>query len=98
MAHFFYEKIRRSAAPFWFELRDVGILQIFDSRAVLQRKIVDSPSEGIGGLDGFFHFLYEAAQKFESFQLFKIKIKKQKPIAVDVLIKDYLMAPETTLM
>ncbi len=29
------------AALFWFGLRDVGILQIFYSRAVIQRTIVD---------------------------------------------------------
>jgi hypothetical protein len=38
----FDEKIRQSAALFWFGLRDVGILQIFYSLAVLQRTIVDS--------------------------------------------------------
>jgi hypothetical protein len=38
----FDEKIRRSAAPFWLGLRDVGILQIFYSRTVIQRTIVDS--------------------------------------------------------
>jgi hypothetical protein len=38
----FDEKIHRSSALFWFGLRDVGILQIFYSRAVIQRTIVDS--------------------------------------------------------
>jgi hypothetical protein len=38
------EKIRQSAALFWFGLRDVGIFQIFYSRAILQRAIVDSPA------------------------------------------------------
>jgi hypothetical protein len=39
------EKIRQSTALFWFVLRDVGILQIFYSQAVIQRaKFVDSPS------------------------------------------------------
>jgi hypothetical protein len=32
----FDEKIRQSTAPFWFGLRDVGIL---NSRAVIQRTI-----------------------------------------------------------
>ncbi len=41
---FLDEKIRRSAALFWFGLRDVGILQIFYSRAIIQRTIVDSPA------------------------------------------------------
>ncbi len=40
----FDEKIRRSAAIFWFGLRDVGVPQIFYSRAVIQRTIVDSPA------------------------------------------------------
>ncbi len=40
----FYEKIRRSDELFWFGLRDVGIFQIFYSRAVLQSTIVDSPA------------------------------------------------------
>jgi hypothetical protein len=40
----FDEKICQSAALFWFKLRDVGILQIFYSRAVLQRTIVGSPT------------------------------------------------------
>jgi hypothetical protein len=40
----FDEKIRQSAALFWFGLRDVGILQIFFSRAVIQRTIVDCPA------------------------------------------------------
>jgi hypothetical protein len=38
----FDEKIRQSAALFWFGLRDVGILKIFYSRALIQRTIVDS--------------------------------------------------------
>jgi hypothetical protein len=36
----FDEKIRQSAAIFWFGLRDVGILY---SRAIIQRKIDVSP-------------------------------------------------------
>jgi hypothetical protein len=38
----FDEKIRQSAVLFWFGLRDVRILQIFYSRAVIQRTVVDS--------------------------------------------------------
>jgi hypothetical protein len=38
----FDKKIRQSDALFWFGSRDVGILQIFYSRAVIQRTIVDS--------------------------------------------------------
>jgi len=38
----FNEKIRQSAALFWFGLRNVEILQIFYSRAVIQRTTVDS--------------------------------------------------------
>jgi hypothetical protein len=44
----FDEKIRQSAAPFWFRLRDVGILKIFYSQVVIQRRIVGA---GIGGKD-----------------------------------------------
>jgi hypothetical protein len=40
----FDKKIRQSAALFWFGLRVVGILQIFYTRAILQRTIVDSPA------------------------------------------------------
>jgi hypothetical protein len=35
-------KIRQSATLFWFGLQDVGIYQIFYSRAVKQRTIVNS--------------------------------------------------------
>jgi hypothetical protein len=38
----FVEKIRQSAALFWFGLRIVGFLQIFYSLAVIPRTIVDS--------------------------------------------------------
>ncbi len=71
VALLFDEKIRQSTALFWFGLRYVGILQMFYSRAVLQRTIKDcglcpyNPSaEEVGGLDGF---LYEAAHNFEVF-------------------------------
>ncbi len=37
----FDEKIHQSAALFWFGLRDVEILQIFYSQAVINRAIVD---------------------------------------------------------
>jgi hypothetical protein len=40
----FDEKIRQSAALFWSGLRDVKILQILYSQAVIQRTIVDSPA------------------------------------------------------
>ncbi len=40
----FDEKIFQSAALFWFGLRDVGILQIFYSRAVVHRTLLDSPA------------------------------------------------------
>jgi len=40
----FDEKIRQRTALFWFGLRDVGILQIFYSQAVIPRKIVGSPA------------------------------------------------------
>jgi hypothetical protein len=40
----FDEKIRQSAALFWFGLQGVGILQIFYSRAIKQRTIVDFPA------------------------------------------------------
>jgi hypothetical protein len=38
----FDDKIRQSAALFWFGLQDVVILQIFYSQAIIQRTIVDS--------------------------------------------------------
>ena len=47
-------------------------------------------AEEVRGLDGF---LYEAAQNLESFQKFKIQIKKSTPIEVDVLFKAYPMVP-----
>jgi hypothetical protein len=37
----FDEKISQSAALVWFGLRDVGILKIFFSRAVIQRTILE---------------------------------------------------------
>ncbi len=40
----FVEKIRQRAALYWFRLRDVGILHIFNSRALIQRTIVDFPA------------------------------------------------------
>jgi hypothetical protein len=40
----FDEKIRQSAALFWFGLRDDEILQIFYSLAVIQRTIDASPA------------------------------------------------------
>jgi hypothetical protein len=40
----FAEKIRQSAALFWFGWWDVGILQIFYSRAAIQKTIVDPPA------------------------------------------------------
>jgi hypothetical protein len=40
----FVEKIRQSAALFWFGLQIVGFLQIFYSQAVIPRTIVDSPA------------------------------------------------------
>jgi hypothetical protein len=38
------KKFRQRAALFWFELLDVGVLQIFYSRAEIQRTIVDFPT------------------------------------------------------
>jgi hypothetical protein len=40
----FDEKICQGAALFWIGLQDIRILQIFYTRAVLQRTIVDSPA------------------------------------------------------
>jgi hypothetical protein len=40
VALLFVEKIRQSDAQFWFGLRIVGFIQIFYSRAVIQRAIV----------------------------------------------------------
>jgi len=37
--------------------------------------------------------LYEAARTLISFQIFKKKLKNQKPIAADVLFKACLMMP-----
>jgi hypothetical protein len=74
----FDEKIRPSAALFWFGLRDVGILY---SRAIIQRTIDVSPAFLEHGLAKKIayelmqtviqtsrrldSFLYEVAQKFE---------------------------------
>jgi hypothetical protein len=47
-------------------------------------------AEEVGGSDGFLH---DAAQNFEVFCLYKysriLKLKNQKPIAVDILFKAY---------
>jgi hypothetical protein len=40
----FVEKIRQSAALFWFGLQIVGFLQIFYSQAITPRTIVASPA------------------------------------------------------
>jgi hypothetical protein len=40
----FVEKIRQRAALIWFGLRHVGILQIFYSRAIIHKTIVDFPA------------------------------------------------------
>jgi hypothetical protein len=86
----FDEKIRQRAALFWFGLRDVGL---FYSRAVVQRTIFYFPafleygsaeSEQAGGLETF---LSEAAQNSQ------LKLKNQKPTAVDVFFKAYPMIP-----
>jgi hypothetical protein len=44
VALLFVEKIRQSAALFWFGLRIVGFLQIFYSQAVIPGTIVESPA------------------------------------------------------
>ncbi len=47
LAHF---TLMKSAALFWFGLRDVGILQLFYSWAIIQRTIVDSSTFSETGL------------------------------------------------
>jgi hypothetical protein len=76
----FDKNIRRNAALFWFALQDVGIFQIFYSRAVIQRTIVDSPAlletglaEKIAG-----YFCVKRLRTLNSFQIFKIKIKESE--------------------
>jgi hypothetical protein len=71
-------------------LRDVGILQIFYSRAIIQRTIVDFPaflehSSDFVPIQAVIRIsrrldsvLYEVAQNFEVFKKFKTKIKKLK--------------------
>jgi hypothetical protein len=67
------EKIRKSAALFWFGLGDVGILY---SPAVIQRTIDVSPAcLSRRRLDSFVH---EAAQNLNSYQILSIKNKKSK--------------------
>jgi hypothetical protein len=82
VALLFAEKIRQSAALFWFGLRNVGILY---SQAVIPRTIVESPAflehgsaekivvcaQQVGGL---YAFLYELLRTLKSFQIFKTKI------------------------
>jgi hypothetical protein len=75
----FVEKIPQKDTLFWFGLRDVEILQIFYSRAIIQRTIVDFPAFSEHGLRfvpkqtvirtsrRLDSFLYEAAQNFEVF-------------------------------
>jgi hypothetical protein len=48
-------------------------------------------AEDVGGWDGFFCMKW--LRTLKSLQIFKIKIKKLKPIAVDVLFKAYPMVP-----
>jgi hypothetical protein len=59
----------------------------------IQTKIVQQ----LGSVRRLEAFLYFAAQKFELFRK-KIKIKKLKPIVVDVLSEAYPLSNDTTLM
>jgi hypothetical protein len=74
---------------------DCGMLEFFKYSGLLSCVLGDgfsgkdcrlcpfNPSaKEVGGLEVF---LYEAAQNLELFQIFKIKIKNQKPIAADVV-------------
>ncbi len=79
----FGEKISQRDAVFWFGWRDDGIFQVFYSRAILKRTIVDSPAFLEPGLaerlrcvliqhsaeevGGLDGFLFGAAQNFEVF-------------------------------
>ena len=82
----FDEKIRQRVTLFWFGLRDVGILQIFYSRVVIQRIIVDSPIFlEIGFVKKIVvcahttlqrYFCMKRIRTLNSFQIFKVKIKK----------------------
>jgi hypothetical protein len=74
-AFLFFEKIHQSAVLLWFELRNIGILQIFYSRAVNQRTIVDSPSFLEHGLTGAHT---NCDPNMYEFQIFNTKIKKSK--------------------
>ncbi len=91
----FDEKIHQSAALFWFGLRNVGILQIFYSQAVIQRTIFNSPTFLETGLaekiavcahsnhlpkkqEDQSYFCMKLLRTLNSFQIFKIKIKKYK--------------------
>jgi hypothetical protein len=86
----FDEKIRQSAALFWFGLRDAGILHL---RAVIRRTIDVSPEflehgsvEKIAGCryancglnmqEDWRQFCIKRLRTLKSIQIFKIKIKK----------------------
>jgi hypothetical protein len=86
----FDEKIRQSAALFWFGLRDAGILYL---RAVIQRTIDVSPeflehglvekiaacryaNRGPNKQEDWRHFCIKRLRTLKSIQIFKIKIKK----------------------
>jgi hypothetical protein len=86
----FDEKIRQSAALFWFGLQDVGILY---SRAVIQRSIDVSPTFSEHGLAEKIAvrahanrdpnkqdvgFCMKRLRTLNSYQIFKIKTKKNQ--------------------
>jgi hypothetical protein len=79
----FDEKIRQSAAPFWFGLRNFAILQIFYSQAFLQRIIFESAAFLEPGLaiatrlpkkkEDYMYFCMKRLSTSKSFQIFKIR-------------------------
>jgi hypothetical protein len=93
----FDEKMRQSTVLFWFGLRDVRILQIFFSPAVIQRTSVDSPALLETGLAEKVAICVPTSrmpkkkkeeryflykEAQKSFQILQISIKKLKTISV----------------
>ncbi len=102
------KKIRRSAALFWYELRDVRILY---SRALIQRTIDVSPAFLEHGSEekmstckpwskqagGWIHFCMKRLRTWTLIKYSRSKIKNIKSIAVDVLFKAYPLSYRSNL-
>ncbi len=85
LAHFYLLKNPPKGYTIWFGLQDVGILQIFYSRALIQRTIVDFPAfffaqfgRKYRGLWPYKPWSVRRLRPLKCFKKFKTKYKKSK--------------------